>query len=517
MVTGSIASAYGDFLIASIKTPYLNLKKVLSWEVLAGVTDVSTAGTASFVSGSTTVTGVGTDFNRLFLNTNTIIVGNRTLTIASVINSTTLVLTAPVNFTGSGLTFYRPTDSNNQFEYTFRLSTDGGKVFSEFSPLNIGTVPGDIKSFLWPLGADVLFDFGAEVSAIVPGSTITFISTTLTVETVAGIIESCPNFCVTCTDPFAYSGCATIEMECDTPSLFQPYKQFRSQQTYIQLANIVKNIFGHEVTYFRTEPDKRTKDVILMEYSLHNVVDQDIVKILVPDNEFPQESTVNYDMFGMEFEDFEIHITQQEFQRVFGQGTRPRNHDYMYIPIINKMYTINSVALGDRFNEAITYWKIMLTKYQNDNAVLKNNYESLTDSLVTDVDEVFGVEIRDEYVKNLKPEQYQTVSTSYRDGIRNFLSTDLKIEDYDIKNRWTVVSKNAYDLTNVPLNFAAVEYVAPVKSNDNFAFTCWFSPQTGFGTTSEYWLFGTSTINKGLKITVSGTSIKVYILSLIHI
>lgn len=511
MVTGSIASAYGDFLIASITTPYLNLKKVLSWEVLAGVTDVSTAGTASFVSGSTIVNGVGTDFNRLFLNTNRIIVGNRTLTIASVINSTTLILTAPVNFTGSGLTFYRPTDSNNQFEYTFRLSTDGGKVFSEFSPLNIGTVPGDIKSYLWNSGEDVLFDFGAEVSAIIPGSTITFISTTLTVETVAGIIESCPNFCVTCTDPFAYSGCATIEMVCDTPSLFQPYKQFRSQQTYIQLTNIVKNIFGHEVTYFRTEPDKRTKDVILMEYSLHNVVDQDIVKILVPDNEFPQESTVNYDMFGMEFEDFEIHITQQEFQRVFGQGTRPRNHDYMYIPIINKMYTINSVALGDRFNEAITYWKIMLTKYQNDNAVLKNNYESLTDSLVTDVDEVFGAEIRDEYAKNLKPEQYQTVSTSYRDGIRNFLSTNLKIEDYDIKNRWTVVSKNAYDLTNVPLNFPAVEYVAPVKSNDNLAFTCWFSPQAGFGTTAEYWVFGTSAINKGLKITASGTSIKVYV------
>ena len=87
----------------------------------------------------------------------------------------------------------------------------------------------------------------------------------------------------------------------------------------------------------------------------------------------------------------------------------------------------------------------------------KNNYESLTDSLVTDVDEVFGAEIKDEYIKNLKPEQYQTVSTAYRDGIRNFLSTDLKIEDYDIKNRWTVVSKNAYDLTNVTTNYPAVE------------------------------------------------------------
>lgn len=511
MVTGSTATAFGDFLIASIKTPYLNLKKVLSWEVLAGVTDVSTAGTVSFISGSTVVNGIGTDFNRLFINTNQIIVGNRILTIASVVNNTTLILTAPVNFSGSGVTFYRLTDSNNQFEYTFRLSTDGGKIFSEFSPLNNGTIPGDIKSFLYNSGANVLFDFGAEVSAIIPGSKITFISATLTVETVSGIIESCPNFCVECTDPFAYAGCATIEMTCDTPSLFQPYKQFRSQQTYIQLSNIVKNIFGHEVTYFRTEPDTRTKDVILMEYSLYNVVDQDIVKILVPDNEFPQESTVNYDMFGMEFEDFEIHITQQEFQRVFGNETRPRNNDYMFIPIINKMYTINSVALGDRFNETITYWKIMLTKYQNNTAVLKNNFENLTDSLVTDVDEIFGAEIRDEYIKNLKPEQFRTVSTTYRDGIRNFLSIDLKIEDYDIKNRWTVVSKNAYDLSNVPLNFAAVEYAAPAKSTDNFAFTCWFSPQSGFGTVDEYWVFGTSVINKGLKITISGTTIKVYI------
>ena len=511
MVTGSTATAYGDFLIASIKTPYLNLKKVLSWEVLAGVSDISTIGTVSFVNGSNIVTGVGTDFNRLFLNTNQIIVGNRVLTITSVINNTTMALSAPVNFTGSGVTFYRPTDSNNQFEYTFRLSTDGGKIFSEFSPLNNGVLPGDIKSFLWNSGAKVLFDFAAEVSAIIPGSKITFISTTLTVETVDGIIESCPNFCVECADPFAYAGCATIEMSCDTPSLFQPYKQFRTQQTYIQLANIVKNIFGHEVTYFRTEPDKRTKDVILMEYSLYNVVEQDIVKILVPDNEFPQESTVNYDMFGMEFEDFEIHITQQEFQRVFGYGTRPRNHDYMFIPIINKMYMINSVALGDRFNETITYWKIMLTKYQNDTAVLKNGFESLTDSLVTDVDEVFGAEIQDEYVKNLKPEQFQTVTTSYRDGIRNFLSADLKIEDVDIKNRWTVVSKNAYDLTNVALNYAAVEYAAPVKSNSNFAFTCWFSPQSGFHQNTNYWVFGTSVINKGLKITLSGSDIKVYV------
>jgi hypothetical protein len=172
---------------------------------------------------------------------------------------------------------------------------------------------------------------------------------------------------------------------------------------------------------------------------------------------------------------------------------------------------INSVSLGDRFNETITYWKVMLTKYQNDTAVLKNSFETLTDSLVTDVDEIFGAEIKDEYIKTTKPDIFQTVSTAYLDGIRNFVSTDLKIVDSEIKNRWTTVSKNYYDLSQVNTSFAAIEYTAPVKSSNGFGLTCWFSPEFNFNSTTDYWLFGNTTINKGLKVTISGQNIKVYI------
>lgn len=512
MVVGNTASSYGDFLIASIKTPYKNLKKVISWSILSGVSDASTVGTLSFNSGSAVVTGIGTDFTRLFQNTNQIIVGNNTLTIQSVTNNNVLVLTEPVNFTGSGIEFYRPTDSNNSFDYTFRISVDGGKLYSEFAPLNNNVTPGDLLNYEWPEGIDLLIDFGAEVSALLTSARITFISSTLTIETVDGVIESCPQFCTTCTDPFVYSGCATIEVTCDgqnAGNLFQPYKQFRSQQTYIQLANIVNNIFGHDVSYFRTEPDLRTKDVILMEYSLHNVVAQETLKVLVPDNEFPQESSISYDLFGMELEEFEIHITQQQFQEVFGQGKKPRNNDYLYFPLINKMYTVLSVALGDRFNEAITYWKVKLTKYQNDTAVIKNTFETLTDSLVTDVDEIFGEEIKDEYIQTTKPDIFKTVSTAYNDGIRNRISANLKIVDSELKNRWTIVSKNYYDLLSLPIDETAVEYVAPVKITNNFAFTCWFAPNLDFNDTNYYWLFGNGTINKGLKVLFNGSTIKV--------
>ena len=115
MVTGSTATAYGDFLIASINTPYLNLKKVLSWELLAGVTDVSTPGKISFTEGSAIITGSGTNFTRLILNTNQIIIGNTVYDIDSVTNDTTLTLTEAIGFTGSGITYYRPTNSENAF------------------------------------------------------------------------------------------------------------------------------------------------------------------------------------------------------------------------------------------------------------------------------------------------------------------------------------------------------------------------------------------------------------------
>ena len=269
---------------------------------------------------------------------------------------------------------------------------------------------------------------------------------------------------------------------------------------------MVSDIFGHQVKYFRTEPDQRTKDVILMEYSLFHVADEQTIKILVPDNEFPQESSISYDMFGMDFEEFEIHIVKKEFEEAFGYGKQPRNKDYMFIPIINKMYTVSSVSLGDRFNAAISYWKLKLTKYSTSSAVETDGFTELTDMIVTGIDEVFGAEIKDVQEQVTKPEQYQTVSTSYRDGIRQFQSKDIKIVDYDLKNRWTVVSKNYYDLTQVDKTNVALEYVkkSNLKATDDFALTAWISPQfETANNTEDYFVFGDYVLSNGFRLLVS--------------
>lgn len=505
MITEFTASDYGDYIIASLKEPYINTTKILEVSILAGVQNQTTIGNINTTADSKLITGIGTNFT--MLNTSDeIILGNTIFEIESIESQNQLIVTEAPTFSTQGMEFYIPIDSNNYFEYEYRWSHDNSQ-FSEFQPLNNNK--DSIKSLVFDSNKPLYIDTKAEIAALNAGYTISLISITFTLETEHGTIESCPQFCTECTDPFVMEGCANIEVSCDD-NTFNPYQLTKTATIYRQLVNITNNIFGHEVTYFRTEPDARTEDVILMEYSLHNVVGKDTVKILVPDNEFPSEANT-YDIFGMEFAEFEIHIVAEEFEKVFGLGISPRNMDYMYIPIINKMYEVESVSLADEFNKENSYWRVKLIKYQNHTSVNKGEFEQDIDNLTTGVEEVFGKRQTEELQKDTNTTQFQTVSTTYRDGIRSFINKQLRIVDYDLKNRWTVVSKNYYDLENVEINSTALEYQAHSKlnSNENLAVTLWFKPQFNNTDNSEYMLFGDLAALGGFKIFLSNTTLKI--------
>ncbi len=510
MVTGYTANEYGDYLIASLQEPYTNTLRIIDWEVVVGLKTPSMTGTISGVSGSNEIDGIGTQFTQAFATGDIIIIGNVQYTVDAVIsaNEMTILETLPVNLNSAQ--YYGLPNVNNHFDYEYRWSQSNG-VFSQFNPLNHGTAYGDLLAITFDTTKPVWIDVKSEVTALTPGNSLSLLSITYTIETVDGIIESCPNYCTECTDPFAMNGCANIEVSCDA-NTFNPYALTKSISVYKQLNNIVTSIFGHEVNYFRTEPDLRTSDVILMEYSLHNVVDNKNVKILVPDNEFPTEANT-YDIFGIELADFEVHITAEEFESRFGAGKYPRNKDYMFIPIINRMYEISSVSLADEFNKAHSYWRVKLVKYQDRTDVIKGQFDAATDVLITGIEEIFGEQIQDEYTKNLKPEIFQSVVSTYRDGIREFVNKKLKIVDYDLKNRWTVVSKNYYDFTKMDLNDTALFYVAPSKvaPGKNVAYTGWFSPQFTNTSTEDYYLFGDNDAITGFKLTISNTQFKFHV------
>lgn len=505
MVTGYTANAYGDFFIASLNTPYTNTVKIIDWEIIAGYKTPQMTGTVNIEAGETTIIGLGTQFNQAFFINDKIIIGNIEYTVVNIISPLELVVSQPLHVTGTSVQYYKGVDANNFFEYEYRWSQDGS-TFSEFNPLNHDQTYGDLMSLTFDSTKPVWIDVKHEVAGLSTGNSISLLSITYTIETVDGIIESCPNFCVECTDPFAMNGCANIQVSCGTGNQFNPYALTKSVSMYKQLVNVVNGIFGHQVNYFKTEPDLRTSDVILMEYSLHNVVDNQTIKILVPDNEFPDEANT-YDIFGIELADFEVHITAEEFESHFGPGKYPRSKDYMFIPIINRMYEVSSVSIADEFNKSHSYWRVKLVKYQDRSEVIKGQFDAATDVLITGIDEIFGEKIQEEYTKNLKQEQFQTVITTYRDGIREFVNRKLRIRDYDLKNRWTVVSKNYYDLTKFNIGDTALFYdvQSKVELGTNAAFTAWFSPQFSTTSTQEYYLFGDNTALSGFKLTLTNS------------
>jgi hypothetical protein len=525
MVTGFTVTEVGDVLIARLKEPYTGILRVLGWDIVAGLTTNRTDGiTLTFTQGSTTVQAS----QNFTMNVGErIIVGNQYFTVASVNGAQFDVQEVPA-FTSSGLKFYEEPNANSLFVYEYRWSqndvANGGEM-SEFRPLNEGSNSGDLFALNFNSTLPLWLDVRATVDRMASSTvSLSILSVTYELETESGTIEACPQFCGECEDPWAFVGCEGIIVECES-NLFNPYELKRPINLYKQITDVSTSIWGHEVRYFRVEPDQRSRDVILMEYSLYNVVEEGIVKIMVPDNEFPSEE-FNYDIFGMNFENFEIHITQTEFNKAFGQGPSPKSRDYLYLPFNNRMYEVLSVAYADEFNGVMTYWRVQLKKYEDRTSSIHTDttVEQAVDDLVVGVEEVFGQEIQEEYEKVTKPQQYKTVFHVVQDGIRSAIHKKLKIADIDLRNRWTVISRNYYDLTTAgekveqqdgSYAFEFDEAIiynlnSSLASDNNLSYVGWFKPvlNTMFATTHQTILDGLDG-DKGIMIETSRTEFRV--------
>lgn len=517
MVNNFTADQIGDIVYAKLQSPYTGVESVLSWTATVGVTTLNTRGTLNFVNGSTTVTGTNT---YLSLQTgDQFIVGNDTYTVDQIIDSNTFTVTSAPVFTASGLTFYLPEDANNLFTYQYRWSqSDQPSEMSELLPLTTNNGPFDLLGLTFESTKPLWIELRLEVDRLSNVNKITLLSLTYELQTSSGTIISCPEFCAECTDPYAMTGCANIIAEC-TDAMWNPYALVKPTAVYRQITDISTEMWGHPVKYFRVEPDDRSRDVILREYSLYNVKEEAEFKVMVPGNEFPTRQ-FNYDIFGMGFDEFEIHVTKTQFESAFGIGPSPRSRDYLYFPKINRMYEVNSVAYADEFNLDLTYWKLMLRKYEERTSNIHEDtqVEQELNDLTVGLEEVFGEETKQEFEKVTKPTQYQTVYSEVGDGVRARLHKKLTISDAELRNQWTVVSKNNYDLDSTPdksMELVAYNKKSSLAEAENLAITIWFRHK--ITNTTEQVLVDGFHSDKGIKITVSNSSVKAYINGDVHI
>lgn len=230
---------------------------------------------------------------------------------------------------------------------------------------------------------------------------------------------------------------------------FKPYEVGSAIGISKELSLQTNKLFGHEVVYFKTEPDRDGGDFIFKEWTLFKTLDRKCVKVVVPNNVFP-DNKPNFTEFGVDFEiPFEIHIDNIYFQSIFGPNTQPRKRDYMYFPLTNRMYEIQGSYLFRGFMMEPLYWKIQLTKFHpNIDMLMKEPDRRFLDNIIMSSDELFGAQAEVQTKDALDKQQFKTISHKF-DETRRSLHPDLDNKILDKTFNYAPLIEYYYDMSAV--------------------------------------------------------------------
>jgi len=313
--------------------------------------------------------------------------------------------------------------------------------------------------------------------------TLTFNSIALEILTDGGVICKIPQ--IDCGGVDGCSGALNLAFDCCEGG-WNPYDISRAGQMYTQLSAMASNLFGFCVDYYKTKADQRSRDVILKEYSLFDVIKEGEIKIMIPDNELPTRD-INFNPLMMDFPvQFEIHIVKSAFEAVFGIGSKPQMRDYLYFKqFMNRMYEVDAIAEADDFMYTGSYWRVSLVTYQQrtnvgfEDTVLGDAAEASTEALVSNVEEKFRVERENEFKDVRKPDEYNTIGSQANDYVRRSLNKKMTITEENVYNQWTIISKYHYALGTLADKSIGVKYryKSGWSDTDDRAFTFWFRPK----------------------------------------
>jgi hypothetical protein len=253
--------------------------------------------------------------------------------------------------------------------------------------------------------------------------------------------------------------------------LWEPYKMNRAIRLYKDLNLMVNNLFGHDTIYYRALPQGRSKDVILMEYSLYEHDEGQCVKVIVPNNEFP-DNKLNMGPFGQDFElPFEVQVDKDYFQKIFGEGTGPQKRDVVYIQKTGRIYEVSSSYLFRDFMNEPLYFKVTLIKWLPKSSAEQSETLNTLESFTVSATKLFGEEKHDEEIKITNPQQFN-IATTTEDPVRSYLDNKLEIKEEKVLNYYTLISEFHYNLQNLALKDTIkvkLDYTNLVKNTTYYA------------------------------------------------
>lgn len=261
----------------------------------------------------------------------------------------------------------------------------------------------------------------------------------------------------------------------NTLGTYDPYADMTNEVLFYQAFNQeISQTIGITTLYWRVSPQKRSGDIIFKEWTIIGKEPAKCVKIIVPENQFP-DAKINFNIWGADYEfPFEIHIDKISWDTLF-PNTMPQQGDVIYIDLADRIYEINSAYLWRGFMAVPLYYKCNLIKHQPKLGDISS--QSVQDDIrqfIRTTDEIFGEATQKEELKLTKPLQYD-VATIQSDPVRYLINKNLVIEETPIMNDWSLVSKFQYNLTGT--SGSAIQYHQNIDFQADRSFACWFRPK----------------------------------------
>lgn len=178
---------------------------------------------------------------------------------------------------------------------------------------------------------------------------------------------------------------------------YNPYANMEGALALQQnLADNVSEIVGIPVYYFKLSPDLGSKDLTFKEYTLMGIESVKQIKLVIQDGVMPS-SKPEFAEWGLDFQtDWEPEISKTAFATAFGINAQPIEGDFIYIPMMKRMWMVNGAYEEKNGNLMwmATTFKVQLTKYQEKGSVDLGDTEDLVNSFVKNkYEDLFGEDI----------------------------------------------------------------------------------------------------------------------------
>jgi len=142
---------------------------------------------------------------------------------------------------------------------------------------------------------------------------------------------------------------------------------------WLQQINAISEMYGHTCIYFKTEPIESKSEQTFKNHVFRNVTNIKKLHVLSPGNELPQDRVIYSDWDMPLQDDFVIHIVKNKFEQAFGEFKIPIEKDYLYLPIINKLFRVASSQPKSGLMGKIGWWEVFLAKFEEDECVTIND------------------------------------------------------------------------------------------------------------------------------------------------